>query len=168
MSSPNETGTAVAKSEGTAIGGLATFRDALAQNVFTSLDIATDQGKAQLLMAMQGENDALGDLVGEVVEVSHLVVHNVEVLDEQTGELLERDRIVIITPDGSMLAAVSQGIRKSVQLLTALYGLPPYTPALRVKVVQVNTRKGRRLYQLVPAVEVQTSDASKTTNARKR
>lgn len=164
MSSPNDKvpGVALTPADNGGVNSLAAFRDDLTARMFTSLDISSDEGKATLLMALQGENASLGDMIGEEIEISHLVVHNVEVLDEDTGELLERDRIVIVQPDGTMLSAVSQGIRKSVQLLCALYRLPPYDPPLRVKIVQTNTKRGRRLYQLLPVAKVVKSESAGT------
>ena len=76
----------------------------------------------------------------------------VEVADPQTGEISRRllDRIVLVEPNGDAYACVSDGVRKSLQLLMHYYGAPPWKPALKVKVEQVTTRRGFRTFILNP------------------
>lgn len=124
-----------------------------ALQVWTSLDPTTPDGKAEIIRHMQGDDsEPVGEALNTVVEVEHVLVHRVEVTDTNTGELLDADRVVLIRPDGSSVAAVSQGIRNSLQLIVSLYGMPPFSPAMHLRVNQKTTRAGRRTYSLTPVV----------------
>lgn len=131
-----------------------TFAEPASLQIWTSLDPTTPEGKAAIVGHMQGESaEAIGDALNTIVEVANILVHRVEIVDTNTGELLEADRIVMIRPDGSSVACVSAGIRRSLQLICNLYSLPPWNPAMRLKVQQKQTRAGRRTYNLVPVVD---------------
>lgn len=122
--------------------------------VWTSLDPTTPEGKAAIVAHMQGDGaDSVSESIGDVVPVQHVLVHRVEVLDTNTGELIDADRVVLIRPDGSSVACVSAGIRRSLQLIVNLYGMPPYTDPLHLKITQKPTRAGRRTYNLTPVVQ---------------
>lgn len=106
---------------------------------------------AKVIGLVQGKVNALGDLVnGEPIAVRHVIAHRVESVDEETGEVTSRDRIVLVSPDGTAYATMSEGVRRSLLLLMTWRGMPPFTPPLRVKVEQSNTGKGRRTYFLTP------------------
>lgn len=134
-------------------------------NVWTSLDPQLPAEKATIINLIQGGDSlSAGDCINEVFRVRHVLVHRVELLDEETGALEDVDRLVLVLDDGRTVAAVSRGMLSSVQLLCAAYGMPPWTPGLEVKVTQKNTRKGRRLYQLQPYVA--PAAAEKSTSKR--
>lgn len=106
--------------------------------------------RAQIIQLLQGQTARLGDNIGAEIRVEHVLAHRVEMVDVQSGVVTEGDRIVLVTPDGASYAGVSAGMRKSLQLTMALYGMPPWKGGLLMKVGQVNTRAGRRTYTLSP------------------
>ena len=121
--------------------------------IWTSLDPNTDEGKALIVRHMQGEGAAqIGDALNTVIEVKDLLVHRVEIVDTNTGEIIEADRIVMIRPDGTSVACVSAGIRRSLQLICNLYRLPPWVPSMHLRIQQKSTRSGRRTYNLTPVI----------------
>lgn len=125
---------------------LATFGD-FALNLWHSFP--REDGDTVLAL-VQGKADALGEQIGKVVRIRHVLSHRVESVDEETGEVTVRDRIVVVAPDGKAYATMSDGIRRSLQMLMAVRGLPPWAPPLAVCVEQQNTRRGRRTYLLTP------------------
>lgn len=114
--------------------------------VFTSIPL---ENKSQLLSLIQGQAQKLGDKIGEVIAAEHVLVHRVEVITED-GEAMDADRIVIVAADGAAYAGTSIGIRRSLQYIMALYGVPPWRPNLNLKIGQLNTRRGFRTYTLTP------------------
>lgn len=127
--------------------------DNLALQIWTSLPHER-RAEAAALVLGTGETERVSDAVNQVVEVEHVVIHRVELLDEKTGAIDEADRIVLLGANGESWAAVSSGVRRSLQVLGALYGLPPWTPALKLRVNQINTRNGRRYLTLTFYAEV--------------
>lgn len=122
----------------------------LALRVWTTLDTTTDEGKAAMVRHMAGgESARVGDNLGEVIDVQDIIVHSVEGVSDD-GEEWTGERIVFISPDEKAYACVSRGMVKSLQLIMGLYGVPPWKPALRLKIQQINTRRGNRTYTLTP------------------
>jgi len=100
---------------------------------------------------IQTSDGALSDLIGKEVSVQHIVAHSVEIVDKETGEVKDEDRIVLVTPEGESFSCVSAGVRRSLQQIMALTNsMPPWNPAMVLKVQQKNTRAGRRTYILTP------------------
>lgn len=143
--------------------------DVGALQIWTSFDPTTPAGKAAIVQHMQGDGATpVGDSLNTIVEVAHVLAHRVELLDESTGEIQEADRIVLIRADGSAVACVSAGIKRSLQIITSLYGLPPYDPPLALRITQKTTRKGRRTYQLSPVVSPTTPADAPAASSRRR
>lgn len=133
--------------------------DSQPQEVWSSFDPSTPEGKAAIVQHLQGSDAAsLGDSANLIVEVHHILAHRVETLDTSTGELVDVDRIVLVREDGTSIACASSGIKRSLQVIFGLYGLPPYSPPLSVRIQPKKTRQGRTTYLLVPVVSpVQSS-----------
>lgn len=104
-----------------------------------------------IVMAMQGGTaKQVGDCIGDTIKVRDVVAHRIQVVDTDTGELIDADRIILLSESGEMYAAVSVGMRKSLQVLMQFFGMPTWTPALTVQIRQVNTKRGFRTYTLIP------------------
>lgn len=120
----------------------------LNMRLFTSFP-ESEAGKVFELI--QTSTGAVADLIGKQIAVKHIVAHSVEIVDEDTGEVTDADRIVLVTPDGQSFACVSNGVRRSLQMIMALTNsMPPWDPAMVLEVSQKNTNKGRRTYILTP------------------
>jgi hypothetical protein len=118
----------------------------------TALDFYSSYGKeekGQVIRLLQGKHTPLADKIGEVIAVQHLVAHRIEVADED-GEVQLLDRIVLVDADGQAYQCVSDGIRRSLRYFAHFYGSPPWSPALKVKVEQITTRRGFRTFSLTP------------------
>lgn len=121
---------------------------ALNMRLFTSFPEA-EAGKVFELI--QTSTGSLSDLIGKRIAVQHIVAHSVEIVDQETGEVQDADRIVLVTPEGESYSCVSNGVRRSLQQIMALTNsMPPWDPAMVLDVKQKNTRLGRRTYILTP------------------
>lgn len=125
--------------------------DEFAGMVYSSLPV---ERRDEFLVALQSDATPVREMAGRIIEAEHIIAHRIEMIDTETGELIEADRIVLMTPAGDMFGCVSSGIRRSIQLLMATYGMPPWSPAIPLAMVEKQTRKGRRMYQLLPASAV--------------
>lgn len=135
----------------------------LMMQIWTSLP-DTPEGRLELARHLGGADAAkLSKEINTTLKVAHVLVHRVNVITED-GEEIEADRCVLIGPDGEAFACVSEGVRKSIQILGAVVGIPPWSPPLELRVVQTETRSGRRFFQLLP---VATPATGKTEKAKK-
>lgn len=137
--------------------------------LFSSFDVTSDDGKIAIMTyAQSGLAMPLADMLGKEFDVQHLLMHVVELEDEdEPGVMVKAVRTVLVDPDGNAYAATSAGIVKSLQFLMGLWGQPPYKPARRVKVVTANTRKKRKVFNIVPVSVAKIVDNGAKTKAAK-
>lgn len=74
--------------------------------------------------------------------------HRIELEDD--GELIDTVRTVLIDDQGNAIKFVSDGIRKDLFRIIAAFGLEKLDPPLPVEVKPVRTRKGFRIFRLLP------------------
>lgn len=100
------------------------------------------ENAVKIYNAINSKGDSLDDHIGEILEIVNIAAHPVNILDENSGEIKECLRTVLIDKNGKNYDAVSEGIASSLQRIFAIVGQPPYAEPLKVKMVQVKTRKG--------------------------
>lgn len=106
---------------------------------------------AEPLPAIRAVNDTMPmtDLKEKPAKIVHVTMHAATVLTED-GEVIEVLRTVLTDSKGVNYAAVSDGVVGSIKQIAALYGPPPWDPPLELEMIEKNTRKGWRVYRLVP------------------
>lgn len=97
---------------------------------------------AKIYNAVNRKGESLDDHKGEILQIVDIAAHPVSLVDENTGELVNALRVVMIDKDGKNYDAVSQGIASSLQKIFGIVGMPSYNPPLALKVVEQKTRKG--------------------------
>lgn len=78
---------------------------------------------------------------GAFILAKHVLIHNVQIADEETGELVTQTRTVIIDTNGVTYSSVSAGVLGSLQKIFALFGMPEWTDGLKLTARRVKTRK---------------------------
>ena len=91
---------------------------------------------------------SLDDMVGKVVEVENVIIQPVEMTDTATGEIMQRNRIVLITPKGDAYGCTSTGVETSMKNLFSIVGCPPWNPAIKFEVVKKQGRNGYKFTSL--------------------
>lgn len=108
----------------------------------------TEADKIRAMRAMNGDCRKAGDVIGEELHLTHYLAHPVILTDQATGELLQKERVVLVTANAGNVACVSDGVVSSLRMLCSLWGEGPWAPAVKVKIVQQTTAKGRRVFKL--------------------
>lgn len=81
-------------------------------------------------------------------------VHEVEIMNERTGELVPAIRTVLVDDKGVCYPFASEGVYNGLRLLVHHMGMGPYIERpVRVVVKEGDTRHGRRYYYLEPFME---------------
>lgn len=110
--------------------------------VWTSLN---QDNPEKILLAMQDADYSLIDYMdehpGAVLLLQDVLIHNIQLTDEETGELKTEPRTVLIDVDGKRYASVSRGVIGSLQKIFPLFGIPPYDPPMAITARRVKTRK---------------------------
>lgn len=115
--------------------------------VFCTFDASTDEGKRRLYAAT---NDAeqLSDNLNKTLQLVDIVGVPATVNDDETGEVRELLRLVLLTKDGKRYSAISDGLYSSLQNIMAIFGSPAmWSEPLAIKVTESRSRRGFRFYR---------------------
>lgn len=106
-------------------------------------DDGTRKSKIVIYNAISNPQHNLAELINSEIAIVDVIVHDVELVDDETGELVQTKRVILIDVKGETYVAVSQGIVNSIYKLMAIIGQPSWKdePVI-VKVKQVKTRNG--------------------------
>jgi len=118
--------------------------------MFCSLPAETREEKAALFNAMSNPDYRLGDHINEIIFVKDVFAEKIQLTSEETGEIQDVPRIVLIDKDGKSYAATSTGVFSALKRIFQLFGVPTWSEPIPVKVLQV-TRKERKLLTLAIA-----------------
>ena len=92
---------------------------------------------------------SLGDHIGEVINLAHVVTQAVSIVDDVTKEEKDVVRVVLIDADGSSYAAVSDGIMGSLRDIFGVLGNPnTWAEPLPVTVAEVKGRRGFKFFKI--------------------
>lgn len=101
------------------------------------------QNKAKVYNMINNPDKRISDVIGEVIQMKDILAHNIDVISEETGEIMKALRVVIIDADGISYEAVSQGVSNSLQRIMDIFGQPnTWEAPIPVKAVQKSTRNG--------------------------
>lgn len=132
---------------------------------WSSLNPKLPSEQALLFEARLGEIDSLGEALNSVFSIKHLLLHPVE-FTTQTGEIRQGVRSVMISPEGDMLATVSEGVLSCLKFIVANAGQPPFVPPIKVTIKRKVLKNGHQLYQLIPLFE--ESEPTPTKGAKSK
>jgi len=113
---------------------------------YSSFVPTTKEDKALLFNAMSNPDKALGDCINISINIKHILAEEVELTNEQTGELEPAARVVIIDDKGVSYNTVSKGIFGDVKRLIASFGEPgEWEKPIKVTVRQKQIKQGKML-----------------------
>lgn len=116
----------------------------------------TRKSQIAIYNAINSADEQVADHIGEVLEVVNVIAHPVEIPDEETGEIVECLRTVLITKDGKSYTATSQGIANSLSRIFSLVGMPDngawVKEPVKMKIKQVKTRNGNNKVNTIELV----------------
>ena len=109
--------------------------------LWSSITAETQDERLQIYDAVSNSMP-LDDMVGKTIAISDVILQPTEVTDNATGELENRTRIVLITPEGDAYGCMSTGVETSIKNLFGIVGTPPWEPAITMEVVKKQGRNG--------------------------
>ena len=130
-----------------------TLKNPMGQFFCSIEDDGTRASKAKIFNAVNGSDEAIADHIGEVLEIVDVVAHPVELVDEETGEIVQALRTVLIDVNGKSYTAVSQGITSALSKVFAIVGMPSWKDEpVKMKIKQVKTRNGNNKVNTIELV----------------
>ncbi|MGE7954933.1 hypothetical protein [Lysinibacillus xylanilyticus] len=111
--------------------------------LFSTIQATDRKSKIKLYNAISDSENSLDDHKGEVLEITDMVAHPIELEDEVTKEMVQAMRVVLLTADGTGYHAVSSGVVSSMQRIIGIVGQGPWTDEpLQIVPIEKKTRKG--------------------------
>lgn len=102
--------------------------------------------------AINGAAEQLSDHLNEVLEIVDVVAHPLQLIGQETGELTECLRTVLLDVNGVGYQAVSEGIVSSLSKIFSIVGMPNgdawREEPVKVKPVQLTTSNKRKVLTL--------------------
>lgn len=117
----------------------------------TSLPVKTPEERGRVLAIIEGDSVAGETLLGQQLAIRDYICHPVDITDDESGEVVQAVRTLLIEPSGRVVTFVSAGVLKSLGRLAYVRdGFPPWEPPIVVTLRQRSTGRGRRTYSLSP------------------
>jgi hypothetical protein len=117
------------------------------------IDTSTREGKIKLYSALQNA-EKLDEHLNESLAMVNAVAQAVQVTDDQTGEVSNTVRVIIVTADNKAYAATSPTLAAGLNTMFGIFGTPnTWTEPLTVKVVERRSRRGFKFFTVEPVSE---------------
>lgn len=110
---------------------------------FCSMQAEDNAAKVTLFNACSNP-EKISSMIGKQIKMIHFFVEVIQTVSEQSGELVNVPRVVIIDEKGKGYQGVSIGLYNSVKRVVAMFGLPEtWDKAHTVEVQQIELKSGR-------------------------
>lgn len=114
-------------------------------NAFCSIKEDTLEAKKLVYNASNNPTHKIDDYINKEIALKDVFVEIIELANENTGELEQAPRIVLIDDEGESYQCVSNGIFGSLKKLMAIFGEPTWEDPIQVVVKQVKVKRGTML-----------------------
>lgn len=106
-------------------------------------DDGSMKSKAAIFNTVNSPDKKLSECIGDVIALRNIVAHPITLLDENTGEMIEALRVVLVDDKGFSYEAVSNGVANAVSRILQIFGQPEtWAEPVKVKAIQKQTRNG--------------------------
>ena len=116
-----------------------------ASNAFCSIKEDSLEAKKLVYNASNNPTHKIDDYINKEIALKDVFVEIIELANENTGELEQAPRIVLIDDKGESYQCVSNGIFGSLKKLMAIFGEPTWEDSIHVVVKQVKVKRGTML-----------------------
>lgn len=117
------------------------------------IDTSTREGKIKLYSALQNA-EKLDEHLNESLAMVNAVAQAVQVTDDQTGEVSNTVRVIIVTADNKAYAATSPTLAAGLNTMFGIFGTPnTWAEPLTIKVVERRSRRGFKFFTVEPVSE---------------
>lgn len=119
------------------------------------IDTSTREGKIKLYSALQNA-EKMDEHLNEPLEMVNAVAQAVQVTDDQTGEVSNTVRVIIVTADNKAYAATSPTLAAGLNTMFGIFGTPnTWAEPLTIKVIERRSRRGFKFFSIEPVEEAE-------------
>lgn len=114
-------------------------------STYCSVQGGDRKAKALVYNAMNNPTHRVGDCINKKLMIKDVLAEVIELENEETGELQQVPRVVLIDEKGESYQAVSTGIFNAVKKAIAVFGAPTWDEPLPIVIKQVSFGKNQIL-----------------------
>ena len=115
------------------------------ENMMVSFQAETVEEKKALYNAINSPDFRIADMINKPIKLRDALIMTVALSDDDTGEVREMPRSILIDTEGKTYTAVSSGIASSLRNIFNVFGTLHFDDGLEMTVKQVQTKKGSTL-----------------------
>lgn len=121
------------------------FMEIQNNNSFCSFQVQSMEDKKQLFKVISSPDHSTSEFIGKQIKVKDLYVEEVEMPNQETGELQLCHRVVLIDDKGIAYQSVSSGIWSAVCRMVQVFGTPTYDEPLTIEIYEIVKAANRRI-----------------------
>jgi len=100
----------------------------------TSLDLSSRENKLKMMECLNDCTARLTEEVNEIIVVTNYFIHDVQKIDDKTGEVKNLERLVLIDADGNTHETTGATLIESLKIVCFAEGSPPWPNGVKLKV----------------------------------
>lgn len=116
-----------------------------AKTSYCSLKVGDRKTKAMVYNASNNPDHKVGDYINKTIMVKDVLVEVIDLVDEETGEMVQAPRVVLIDDKNKTYQAVSSGIFNAVKKAIQIFGEPTWDEPLPCLIKQLSVKNGSML-----------------------
>lgn len=124
---------------------LATELSENATSIFCSVKGGDRKSKAKVYNAINNPEHKVADFINKVIMVKDVVVEEITLENEETGEFETAPRVVLIDDKGKAYQAVSAGMFNAIKNAIQVFGAPTWEEPLPMLIKQISVKNGSML-----------------------
>lgn len=118
-------------------------------STYCSIVCKTNEERKNLFNALEQADVLLNDVVGTEFELKDVYIHSYERVNEETGEVEPKVRIILFDSEGKSYACGSFGIFNILVRMFEVFGTPnKWEQPLKVRVVKKDIRDNKKMLSL--------------------
>lgn len=111
------------------------------KQMYCSLVINTDEDRKKLYNLLGNCDFRIADKLNTEIALKDVLIQKFNNVDDETGTIEEKYRVILIDADGKTYASGSKGLYRSLGQLLAIMGEPStWSEPIKIKVVETNLR----------------------------
>lgn len=106
--------------------------------------VAVDTKAKKTLFNATSNPAKISSMIGKTIDLLHFYVEIIQVVSEQSGEIVNVPRVVLIDKSGNGYQGVSIGLYNAIKRIVSMFGMPEtWDEPLTVEVQQIELKNGR-------------------------
>lgn len=119
------------------------------KEVFCSMEGNTMEEKKKIFNAMSKCDFRVADRLNTPIALNDVIIQKYTSVNDETGEVTEKKRIILIDKDGVTYASASNGLYNSLLRLFAIIGMPnTWTEPINIEVIESETKNKTKTYEI--------------------